>query len=398
MTLSSSSLPKKFQRLVALSHDLAATYDLEVLLHQIIQAAVELSNAKDASILLYDEDNHRLTFHSATNREDEKTLKGMLVPEDSIAGWVALNRQAQLVTDVHQDARYFKEVEQAVNYPTRNLIALPMIAKEKLIGVLEVLNKTEGAFTCDDQEILQALSAYAAIAIENSRLFHQSNLIADFVHELRTPLASITTAASLLQRPNLNEAQQAEFAQIILHEAQRLNNLASSFLDLASLESGRNPLKITPINLSLLVKDCVRVIYPQLQEKQLELEISSLDHLPELPGDYNKLKQVLLNLFSNSIKYNRHEGKVALFARLDGNGIEIRVEDNGVGIPDDEIPHLFEKFFRARNVEKEIAGTGLGLSICKRIIESHHGTIEIKSKLEQGTVVRLWLPCRIGCA
>jgi GAF domain-containing protein len=118
-------------------------------------------------------------------------------------------------------------------------MGVPLITKDKVIGVLEVLNKQEGEFSEADEDLLTVLGAQAAVAIENSRLFQQSDLIAEFVHELRNPLASINTASYLLLRPEISPEQARQIISNIQSETMRLTTLTSSFLDLARLESGR---------------------------------------------------------------------------------------------------------------------------------------------------------------
>ena len=135
------------QRLIEISRDLASMLDLDALLRRIIQAAVEISGAEVASLLLYNEKKQELYFQSVTNAEDEAQLQGIVVPRQSVAGWVATNRQPAVVDDVHQDPRYFGKVEKALDFPTQSLLAVPLIARDKLIGVLELVNKLHGRFT-----------------------------------------------------------------------------------------------------------------------------------------------------------------------------------------------------------------------------------------------------------
>ena len=138
---------QRVQRLLQIAVDLASTLNINELLQQILSAAVEFSHAEEASILLYDAQRRELFIRAATNDETEETLREIAVPTESIAGWVALNRQPIIVDDVHQDPRWFSRVGEALQFPTRSLLAIPMIAKEQLIGVLELLNKKEGRLT-----------------------------------------------------------------------------------------------------------------------------------------------------------------------------------------------------------------------------------------------------------
>ncbi len=225
-----------YQRLVAIARDLASTLDLDVLLNRIVHAAVDISDAEAASILLYDDIARQLNFQVATG-SDLQTMRGLIVPLDgSIAGWIVTHREAVRIANAHQDARFYQKIEQATRHPTRSLTGVPLINKDKVVGVLEVINKRVGNFTADDEDLLLVLGAQAAVAIENARLFQQSDLVAEFVHELRTPLASIGTATYLLLRPEMAQEQREQMIHNIHAETLRLNTLASSFLDLARLE------------------------------------------------------------------------------------------------------------------------------------------------------------------
>ncbi len=130
-----------------------------------------------------------LYFQAATN--PDPMMRGMVIPMDSIAGWIVIHREPVRISDVRKDSRYFKNVAQTLSFQTKSLMGVPLITKEKVVGVLEVLNKSNGDFTETDEDMLTVLGAQAAVAIENTRLFQQSDLIAEFVHELRTPLASL---------------------------------------------------------------------------------------------------------------------------------------------------------------------------------------------------------------
>ncbi|MCL4562205.1 MAG: GAF domain-containing sensor histidine kinase [Chloroflexi bacterium] len=383
-----------YQRLIDISRDLASTLELDVLLKRIINVSVELSESQAASILLYDEATRQLYFQITTNME-EPTLRGINVPlEGSIAGWVILNRKIASVADVHKDPRFFANVEKTTNFPTTSLIAVPMITKDKVVGVLEVLNKKTGEYTEADEDILNVLSTQAAVAIQNTRLFQQSDLISELVHEIRTPLASVGTAAYLLQRPEISDQQRFSLASTIYIETQRLNEMASSFLDLARLESGRVAFHATFFDLPTLLSECRSVLEHRANESQVKLLIHLPANLPVLEADRDRLKQVVLNLLSNAIKYNRSGGEIEVTAEVSENELAVSFRDTGVGIPEEALPHVFEKFYRARGIEKVSGGTGLGLSICQHILASHGGRIEVASKMGEGSIFTIYLPLR----
>jgi signal transduction histidine kinase len=381
-----------YRRLIDIARDLASTLDLDILLSRIVHAAAEISGAEAASILLFDDTSRQLYFQVATNM-DESTRRGIVVPLDgSIAGWIVNNRQTVRITNAHKDPRFFSSVEETTGFSTESILGIPLVTKNKIVGVLEALNKPKGKFTDIDESMLLVLGAQAAVAIENARLFQQSDLISEFVHELRTPLASLSTATYLLLRPEISHEQRDQIINNIHGETMRLNALASSFLDLARLESGRVQFRKTRFSVADLFYECKDVMSSKALENNIQIRVESPEELPLLNADRDKIKQVLLNLLSNAIKYNRPNGTVMLRAEAAEKEIALYIQDTGLGIPDESLPHLFQKFFRVREHESRAAGTGLGLSICKQIINGHDGRIEVKSKVGVGTVFSVFLP------
>ncbi len=386
---------KGYRRLIDIARDLASTLDLDILLTRIVTASVDLTEAGAASILLYDDAARQLHFQVATNL-DLQTMRGLVVPlEGSIAGWILTNRQPVRISNAHTDDRYYPKIEQVTRFPTESMIGMPLITKEKVVGVLEVINKREGDFTDQDEDFLQVLSAQAAVAIENARLFQQSDLIAEFVHELRTPLATIGTATFLLLRPEISQEQRESIIQTIHSETMRLNSLTSSFLDLARLESGRVQFHLVPFNLQTMVAECMQTMQSKADENHIRMSLEVPPDFPEVEADRDKMKQVVLNLLSNAIKYNSANGLIDIVASTSPDEWILSVRDTGIGIPAKAIPHLFQKFYRVQASEGKIAGTGLGLSICKQIVMGHGGSIEVKSRMGKGTTFIIRIPHRI---
>ena len=380
----------RYRRLIEISRDLASTLDLDPLLTRIVQAARDITDAQAASILLYDDAGRQLYFQAATNMDP--TMRDLAVPMDSIAGWIVSNRQTVRSGDVHKDKRYFKNVAQTLSFDTHSLIGIPLITKDKVIGVLETLNKNSGEFSETDEDMLTVLGAQAAVAIENTRLFQQSDLIAEFVHELRTPLSSLSTATYLLTRPEISREQADQIITNIHNETLRLNTLASSFLDLARLESGRVQFQKSSFPLQPLIMDCKSIVQNKADENRITFEIDVSADMPDVSADRDKIKQVILNLMSNAIKYNRPGGRVIIDAGCNQHEWSLSVTDTGLGIPEDSLPHLFTKFYRVRGTENYAIGTGLGLSICKQIVQGHGGRMEVRSRMGEGTTFTMLIP------
>lgn len=385
---------ERYRRLIELSRELASKLDLNELLDHIVHAAADLCHAQAASILLYDESKQQLYFQAASNLESP-LMQGLLVPVDaSLAGWILTQRQPTIIRDTQSDPRHFGNIARSTGIETTSLLGIPLITKDKVIGVLEAINKLTGQFNEEDQNILVALGSQAAVAIENARLFQQSDLISELVHELRTPLASLNTASYLLLRPETSDEQRKNLVETIQDETSRLSEMTTSFLDLARLESGRTQFRVEQVNIKDLLEESATLMLGKADEKDQELNLEMADEIPPVSGDRDKLKQVVHNLLSNAIKYTPAGGKIILSAENTQDEVIIRVSDTGVGIPSENISRIFEKFFRVPGSEQTVKGTGLGLSICKRIVRAHKGQIDVVSEVNVGTTVTVHLPIR----
>ncbi len=389
-------LLRRYARLLEVTSDLASTLDLDVLLQHIVQAAQELTESEAASLLLYDPHSHLLHFEAASNINGVGPGHHAVPVDNSVAGWVFTHRQPLLIEDALNDPRLFREVDILTRFETRSVLGVPLRTKDKTLGVIEAVNKRSGTFEEEDIRLLETLAAQAAIAIENSRLFKQSDLIAEMVHELRTPLSALAAASHLLQRPNLPEEQRLKLGRTVYEEVERLNGMASDFLEFARLESGRTRLLREPVDLAGLVLETLEVVRLQAEAEGLRLEVDVDRSLTPLQGDRNRLKQLLLNLLTNAIKYNRPGGSIRIWLERQGDEFLLGVSDSGRGIPPESLPHVFDRFFRVPDQEGRVAGTGLGLAIAKRIAESHRGTIEVESTLNVGTTFIVRLPASPG--
>jgi signal transduction histidine kinase len=277
-------------------------------------------------------------------------------------------------------------------YTTRSVLGVPLIAREQTIGVLEGINKHTGSFTPDDIITLQWLAAQAAIAIVNARLFLQSDLVAEMVHELRTPLQALLATSHLLVRPELPDSQRQDLLSTLQRETLRLSRLTTDFLDMARLESGRVRFAHTQFDLAELITECLELIRPQADNSGVRLVSQPSPTLPVIESDRDKLKQVLLNLLTNAVKYNRRDGEVIVRADSVGAHFRIYVDDTGPGIPPNVMSRLFDRFYRAPASESTTEGTGLGLPIARRIVEALGGELRVQSTLGRGSTFYFTLP------
>lgn len=392
MSKKDSEKIKVFQQLTSLSMDITSTLDLDTLLKRIVKSAIEITNSQAGSILLFNEGESKLSFKVSSVGENNAVMQSVVVPMESVAGWVITHKTPAIIPDVSKDPRYFGHMAEVMEFKIKSLIAIPLSVKDKMVGVLELLNKKQGYFNDDDRIALTILGAQAAVAIENARLFNQADLLSELVHELRTPLTSIATITYLLQRSDTTEEQRKQWTNTILNEIERLNNFATNFLDLARLESGRTSLNRKNVDPVAIFNDCVEAVATKAKDRHVKIIKVIENNLPKVTLDHSKIKQVFTNLLCNAIKYNQPDGKVTLSARMMDGKLVVQIEDNGLGIDPEDMPFIFEKYYRGKSNENAIQGYGLGLPICKRIIDAHEGTIEVTSEPGKGTKFFITLP------
>ncbi len=383
----------RLERLIEISRSLNSTLSLRPLLYRIIVAAQEITKTEACSVLLVDRKSGQLHFEAATGTQGYR-MHSIVVPmEGSIAGWVVQTGKTLVVPDAHSDPRLYRKADEQSSFTTRSIIAAPLTARGNVIGVLEAINKKGGdEFTDEDVELLTVLGDQAAVAVQNALLFQQSDLIAEIVHEMRTPLTAIISYAELIHWPETTPAERHQFTDIIQHEADRISKMANNFLDLARLESGRAHLARAQVDVATVVHMAVNVLTPQADARQIELFVDIPAALPPIVGDAQRLHQVMLNLVGNAIKYCQQGDNVTVTAGSDEDRLTVSVTDTGPGIPAESLPYIFERFYRVPDAEDQTLGTGLGLTITRKIIEAHGGEITVSSEEGHGTTFTFTLP------
>lgn len=219
----------------------------------------------------------------------------------------------------------------------------------------------------------------------------KSEFVSTVSHELRTPLASVLGFAELLLKKELKPERQQRYLATIYQEATRLTALINDFLDLQRMESGRQTYEVENVAVDQVIQEIFGLYQVQSPLHRFELDLKTEQTV--VYGDQAKLRQVFVNLISNAVKYSPHGGHVRVSCRQDGNRLLVEVQDEGLGIPSEAIPHLFTKFYRVDNSDRrEIGGTGLGLAIVREIVHMHHGEIAVTSESGKGSTFTVTLP------
>jgi len=220
----------------------------------------------------------------------------------------------------------------------------------------------------------------------------KSELIATVSHDLKQPLGVMNGYVELLMMQQAVSPQGLNHIQMIRRAVQNMRQLIDDLLDLTKIEAGIK-LDLQPVPINSVIVDCLESLRPTAQNKQMTIISDVHETMPQVIGDKSRLRQVLMNLIGNAVKYTPPEGWVKVTAESRGNTLRLAIQDNGLGIsPEDQI-HIFDRFYRVRRPETDsIEGTGLGLAIVKSLVEAHHGQIGLESRLGEGSTFYLTLP------
>lgn len=382
-----------YERLLAISRTLVAMSRLDDLLAAIVRAAVDLVNAEAASILSIKAGGDALSLEVALGPGGLAMRAGEVPLEASVAGWVVLHDEPLRVDDAQGEGRWSGRIGAEAPVKAHSVLAVPLRSEGRVTGCLEVFNRRDGGpFTAKDRDALVALAAQADPALERARGFGQSGLISEMVHELRTPLAAIKATMLVILRPEVPEERRKGMVDTVQQETDRLARMASDFVALARLESGRTRLRRGPVDLGAVIREAAHLVSPQAEAGGVEVAVDVPDSLPDAAGDAEQMRQVLLKLIENAIKYNRPGGHVRVRAEEQAGMLRVEVEDDGIGIDDRSLPFVFDRLFRVVTVEGQSPGSGLGLAIARCIVERHGGEIGVESEPDAGSVFWFTLP------
>lgn len=219
------------------------------------------------------------------------------------------------------------------------------------------------------------------------------NLVANVSHELKAPLASIRGYSELILDGLIDDHQQAKYQRVILDNSIHLGKMVDDLMTLAHLESGKLKLDLEEVTLDGIIQQSVDSVLPKSKEKGIEISASIEPALPAVKADRHRLHEILVNLLDNAVKFSNKGGKICLKVYKEAPGVIVEVMDNGPGIAREELPHIFERFYKADKSRKRTnKGSGLGLSIARQLVELHGGSINVESSPGQGSTFRVILP------
>ena len=225
----------------------------------------------------------------------------------------------------------------------------------------------------------------------------RKEFVANVSHELRTPLTTIKSyTETLLDGALDNKEYTVNFLQVINSESDRMTRLVKDLLQLSKLDYDKMEWNMKSLNILNIIRDCVVKMEISVKQKSQSLSFEAQGELCEITGDKDRIEQVIINIISNAIKYTPENGSIKVTAGKHEDNVEIRIADTGMGIPKEDLPRLFERFYRVDKARsRAMGGTGLGLSIAKNIVEAHRGSIRIESEYGKGSEVIINFPCEL---
>ncbi len=411
------------------AHAISTSLDPDVVLRMAVELIHDSLGFDFAAVLLIEPGSDVAVLREAAGEAasalQERGLE-LAVGSRSLAGKAAASRQACVVQDVATEPDYLEVAELRA---TRSEVAIPLLVGGTVIGVLDVQSRQPHAFPGDVVQILITLADQIATGVHHAHLYEQvqrhaaeleqrvaertrelaeanerlkeldrlkSQFVFDASHELKSPLTSIKGYGDLLVRGAVGtlSEDQRQFLQIISGNTDRLIALINDLLDVARIEAGRGAQPFQPVDLNAVVSQVVGAQQPQARAAGLTLISENGAHLPPVLGNHNQLVQVVTNLVTNALHYTP-AGKVWVRTGLDARRgqVYLEVQDTGMGIPEEELPRIFERFYRSARVrESGIQGTGLGLAIVREIVNLHGGEIEVDSIVGKGSTFRVRLP------
>lgn len=398
---------EQLERLLEVVRGLTTAPDLESFLQTVINEAMELTSSELASILEYDETAAELRF-LAMHWFQRDLLRPVGVPVNgSAAGWVYRRGQPLIIQDVKLDQRHFKVIDHVTKHETHSLVAVPLMVRGEVVGVLEALNKKDGAhYTEQDLTILETLGALAAQAVKNVNLQRKvratsielaelERLKSDFIaitsHELRTPLGLILGHATFLRE--LAAAQYGEQLDIIIRNATKLKEIVENLSDVDNIQSGAARVRHQKISLAKIAQNVTLMFQDEANSRNITLRCEIEAAPCYVNADETKLTVALSNLVKNSLQFTEAGGHVTVRIEEDSGHFKVSVTDDGIGIPAKDLPRVFERFFQVEaHLTRRYGGMGLGLSVAKAMVELHGGRIWVQSEEGKGSTFTFLLP------
>ena len=409
-------LTRSVEKLTALgevSRAVSSTLDLGTVLTTIVSRAVELSGLDGGVVHEYDEAAEEFVHRAQAESGGALAVarRGTRIPKgEGVIGRTAITLEPVQVPDITVPGAYVgPHRENLIESGIRAVLSVPMVREGRVIGCLGVTRNRPGEFPAETIELLRTFATQSALAIQNARLFHEiedksqqleaasrhkSEFLANMSHELRTPLNAIIGFSEVLAEQMFGDVnvKQAEYLQDILESGRHLLSLINDILDLSKIEAGHMELEPADFDLPGAIDNALTLVRERATRRGITLGSTIDERLGMIHGDERKVKQILLNLLSNALKFTPEGGRIDVGGRLHGEVAEVSVTDTGIGIAPADQEAVFEEFRQVGAAERKAEGTGLGLALSRKFVELHGGRISVQSEVGRGSTFTFTLP------
>ncbi len=410
----SAELAKNVERLEALrevGEAVSSSLDVDHVLATIAMHAVALSGTDGGSIMEYS-DHDRCFVVRSVHRTDPAVVERLrsirIDLDETLVGRAARQRHPIAVPDL-DTVRLDPHTQILYDAGWRSLAAVPMLREGEVIGSLIVRRKRTGHFSEDTLDLLETFASQSALALLNARLFreleeqsvelelasrHKSEFLASMSHELRTPLNAVLGFSEVLLEQMFGEIneRQEEYLRDIHGSGQHLLELLNEILDLSKVEAGRMELDYSSFDLRTLLELATSMLRERASLHGIDLRVETEEDVGEVYSDELRLKQVLLNLVTNAVKFTGDGGAVLVQAERQGPEVLISVTDTGIGVPEADRERIFESFQQGGRGSSREEGTGLGLTLSRRLVELLGGRMWLESEVGRGSTFGVALP------
>ena len=408
---------RELQALGEVGQAVSSTLDLETVLNTIVARATQLTGMDGGSVYEYDEVREEFYLHGAYQLPDALVEALRATPMrkgEGALGRLAATLEPVEFADIADPGAYQSRVRALlIDLGFRSLIAVPLLREDRLLGGLAMNRRMPGEFAPEAVALLKTFATQSALAIQNARLFreieqksheleaasrHKSEFLANMSHELRTPLNAIIGFSEVLSERMCGDIhdKQAEYVADILESGRHLLSLINDILDLSKIEAGRMDVDPVRFDLPAAIDNTLVLVRERAHRRGIALTRSIDDRLGAIRADERKVKQVLLNLLSNALKFTPEGGRIDVAADVYEGAARIAVRDSGVGIAPEDQQAVFEEFRQVGATSLRVEGTGLGLAISRKLIELHGGRLWVDSKVGEGSTFTFTLPLVTG--
>ncbi|MEN3038492.1 MAG: cyclic nucleotide-binding domain-containing protein [Candidatus Kryptonium sp.] len=381
----------KLNYLIEITKRVNSTINLDDLLKIILEITLEITNADRGTVYLVDELTGEIWSKFFKGK---KLLKFAYPSGKGIAGYVAQTGETINLEDAYKDQRFNPEIDIKTGYRTKTMLCQPIKDKnEKIVGVFQLINKKEGVFTKKDEEMLNALSIHASIAIQNAKMAQElvnnerlaviGRMASSIIHDIKNPMTTIKAYAQVL-RKKVGESEAIQLVDEVIKQIDRLVNMAQEILDFSR---GVSSLNFSKIKLGDFLDGVIAFLARDFERNKIQIE-KVIEYSDEVEIDVDKMTRVVFNIAHNSRDAMPEGGKFIVKTWLENGFFYMQFTDTGKGMPEEVKKKLFEPFVTYGKKH----GTGLGMAITKKIVTEHKGEIFVESELGKGTTITIKLP------